>query len=92
MLRQILAEFHQAAGPLCLDDLSRKLDVETSALDGMLQTLVRAGRLLELAPTTSGCAACPAQGGCLILTYGPQKRYFLPGESANKRMANKALP
>lgn len=78
MLRQILAEFQQAAGPLCLDELSRKLEVESSALDGMLQTLVRSHRLLEINPTASGCVACPARGGCIILTNGIQKSYALP--------------
>jgi hypothetical protein len=77
MLSQILAEFQQAHGPLCLDELSRKLDIETSALEGMLQTLVRRGRLLEMNPTHPGCVACPARGGCVILTNGVQKSYFL---------------
>jgi hypothetical protein len=77
MLSQILAEFRQARGPLCLDELSRKLDIENSALEGMLQTLVRRGRLLEITPISYGCPACPARGGCVILTNGVQKSYFL---------------
>jgi hypothetical protein len=84
MLRQILAEFQQAAGPLCVDELSRKLEVEVSALDGMLQTLVRNRRLLEISPTTSGCVTCPAKGGCIILTNGVQKSYFLPPQHRTK--------
>ncbi len=84
MLRQILAEFQQAAGPLCVDELSRKLDIEASALDGMLQTLVRSQRLLEIDPTASGCGSCPAKGGCIILTNGVQKSYFLPPQNRTK--------
>ncbi len=82
MLRQILTEFQQAAGPLCVDELSRKLEIETSALDGMLQTLVRSRRLLEINPTVSGCVSCPAKGGCIILTNGVQKSYFLPPKNS----------
>lgn len=84
MLRQILAEFQQAVGPLCVDELSRKLDVEASALDGMLQTLVRSQRLLEIDPTASGCVSCPAKGGCIILTNGVQKSYFLPPQNRTR--------
>lgn len=82
MLGQILAEFQKAAGPLCVDELSRELEVEASALDGMLQTLVRSQRLLEINPTTSGCVTCPAKGGCIILTNGVQKSYFLPPKNS----------
>jgi hypothetical protein len=64
--------------------LSRKLDVEASALDGMLQTLVRSNRLVEINPTSSGCGACPAKGGCIILTNGRQKSYSLPAQNRVK--------
>ena len=77
MLKQILAEFQQTKTSVCLDELSRKLEIETSALEGMLQTLVQRGRLQEIGPTPYNCVACPARGGCVILTNGVQKRYFL---------------
>ena len=77
MLQQILTEFRQAQRPLCPDELSHKLAIETSALEGMLHTLVRAGRLLEIDPTDQSCVACPAKGGCIILTNGLQKSYAL---------------
>lgn len=77
MLKQILVEFQQAHGAICLDELSRKMAVESSALEGMLHTLVQAGRLLEIDPTDQGCVACPAKGGCIILTNGLQKSYIM---------------
>ena len=78
MLRQILSEFQQAKTPLCLDELSRKLAIEANALEGMLQTLVQSGRLREIGPIDNSCVACPARGGCVIMTNGVQKSYFLP--------------
>ncbi len=81
MLQQILAEFRQARTPLCLDELSRKLEIESSALEGMLQILVRSGRLVEFGPASYGCGACPARGGCVIMTNGLQKSYFLPRQA-----------
>jgi hypothetical protein len=77
MLKQILAEFKQARAPLCPDELSRKLELEPSALEGMLHTLVRSGRLLEIDPSDFECVACPAKGGCIILSRGVQKSYIL---------------
>ena len=77
ILKEILAEFQQATTPLCAAELSHKLEIETAALEGMLQTLVQRGRLLEIDPGQPGCVACPARGGCVILTNGVQKSYFL---------------
>jgi hypothetical protein len=75
MLSQILNEFQQNPG-LCLDELSQKLAVEAGALEGMLQTLVRKGRLLEIDPGQAACQACPAKGGCLLIG-GLGKGYIL---------------
>ena len=77
MLRQILAEFQNTRQPLCLDELSQKLAVESRALEGMLQTLVQRGRLLIIDPAQQGCVACPTRGGCMILSNGLQKSYVL---------------
>jgi hypothetical protein len=75
MLKEILDQFQQASTPLCVTELSQKLDIDSSALEGMLQTLVRSGRLLEIDPNDQSCVACPAKGGCIILTNGLQKTY-----------------
>lgn len=77
ILNEILAEFQQATTPLCAAELSQKLAIDTAALEGMLQTLVQRGRLLEIDPGQPGCVACPARGGCVILSNGVQKSYFL---------------
>jgi hypothetical protein len=67
MLKQILTEFERSPTTLCLDELSRKLGVTPSALEGMLDTLARKGRLLEINSGPNACLACPARGGCVIL-------------------------
>lgn len=76
MLKEIMAEFQQNERPLCLTELSQKLAVETSALEGMVQILVRKGRLLEIEPTPSGCHLCPIKAGCFLMSES-QKSYYL---------------
>ena len=77
MLKEILAEFRQTPMPLCAADLTAKLPVDSRALEGMLQTLVERGRLVELANAAGACHTCPVRGGCVVLTYGVPKRYAL---------------
>ena len=45
MLRQVLETLEQAQGPIPLDELSRQLGIEHSALEGMVSFWVRKGRL-----------------------------------------------
>ena len=62
MLSKILSEFRQTDGPVDLRDLSQRLDIDRSALEGMLETLVRQGKLKEI--TSEGCARCDRSGTC----------------------------
>lgn len=74
MLRQVLQELESARGLVSLDDVSRKLGVERSALDGMVDFWVRKGRLRadyltagtgSCAGDTCGafCSSCPLAEG-----------------------------
>jgi hypothetical protein len=54
LLSQIVKEFKESGGTINLSELSRRLGVEPSALNGMLEVLVRQGRLQK---------ACAAGGG-----------------------------
>ena len=63
MLSQIVKEFKESGGTIDLVELSRKLGVEPSALNGMLETLVRQGRLQKTCAAGGGscggsCQSC----------------------------------
>ena len=81
MLRRVLAEIHQAPGPLTLAELSRRTGVEPGALDGMLRWWERRGRITAGEPALPATCrgticgdACPGIDACpyiarLPLTY-----------------------
>jgi hypothetical protein len=64
LLDRVVAEAKCADGPLLMRDLAARLGVEESALRGMVQVLVRKGRIsaseIEFPRETSSCpdAAC----------------------------------
>ena len=62
MLTEILKEFKEADGPLDMKALSQRLGVEQSALEGMVETLVRQGKLKEVGP--EDCAHCDKSASC----------------------------
>ena len=64
MLSRILEEFKNISEPLDLNELSRRLGVERSALDGMLQLLVHKGRLREIGSGMETCAHCAGHLSC----------------------------
>ena len=73
MLWQVLHAVEAAQAPLDLNELSRRLDVERSVLDGMIQFWVRKGRLVDDAATAGqvtdacaahGCGGCSGAQGC----------------------------
>ena len=72
MLWKVLHEVEAAKAPLDLNELSRRLDVDRSVLDGMIQFWVRKGRLVDDAAgaTTASvvCATHTCGGSC----SGPQ--------------------
>ena len=70
MLSRILKGFEQARGPLDLNELSRRTGVERSALDGMLEFLVRKGKLREVGLGTEACAHCAGRLSCAQLQMG----------------------
>ncbi len=72
MLSRALAEIERAGGALQVNELSRRLGVEPSAMECMLQHLLRRGKLKAYEPQeawgSSGCSgcsrSCPGAGGC----------------------------
>lgn len=64
MLTQLLHLLEQNHGRLHLADLSRQLGAEPGAVLGMIETLVRKGRLVEAPPACGVCETCPLHSGC----------------------------
>lgn len=89
MLHRVLQEIEAAQGAVNLGELSRKLGVERSALDGMIGYWVRKGRLrdesqpveIPLNNCTSGSCghACPGPQSCPFVMQLP-KSYTLRGQ------------
>jgi hypothetical protein len=85
VLKQLLQEIESSQGPLSLDDLSRKLGVERSALEGMIAFWVRKGRLKEdyaaalqgMCPGAECDLTCPEAERCWLLTNLPRS-FSLP--------------
>ncbi|MEF3275611.1 MAG: FeoC-like transcriptional regulator [Chloroflexus sp.] len=76
MLYQILAILEQAEEPLSLHELSRRLNVEPSALEGMIAFWVRKGRLRDSAAVScgqqAGCVCNAHRQGCPLRHSGPR--------------------
>ncbi|HHJ06798.1 MAG TPA: hypothetical protein ENK24_04790 [Anaerolineae bacterium] len=73
MLHKVLNEFETAQGALNLNDLARNLNVERSALEGMIQFWVRKGRIKDsLLANSADLAACSSAGSCAGSCSGPQ--------------------
>lgn len=87
MLQQVLTEIKASQGAIRLDELSRKLDVERSALEGMISFLVQKGHLrdeekheeamlCEAGSVCSSGASCPGPQACPFVMKRP-KTYSL---------------
>lgn len=63
-LSGVLREFENARRDLTLAEVARKLGIERGALDGMIQLLVRKGRLREVGGAEGSCAGCGLRPGC----------------------------
>jgi hypothetical protein len=81
MLSRILVAIRTAGRPLCLADLQRELDLDASALEGMLETLVARGRLRTIRFDDAGCGGCPIRSGCFIMADGVAATYALTGDA-----------
>jgi len=72
MLSRIIKELEGAGGAIDLNELSQRLDVQRSALDGMIETLVRKGRLrqVEAGEPPPMCASCGKRSACTLVSIG----------------------
>ena len=79
MLSKILSEFRKSPGPIGSSELSRRLDIERGALDGMLGILVRQGKIKEVDSGQAACTYCSQCFGCPYAqgTPGAEKVFSL---------------
>lgn len=76
MLNQLLALLAGRRNALSLDEISRELQAQPGAVLGMLELLVRRGRLVEIGPDGGYCATCGLESQCSLLA-ARGKRYVL---------------
>lgn len=63
MLTRIMKELKKSGGT-SLSELCNRFKVEPSALDGMLETLVRQGKIKEVYAEVPACSNCCNSSGC----------------------------
>lgn len=71
MLSRILQEFRQQNKPIELKSLSRELEIEPDALQGMLEHLEQLGKLERVnidAQCSQACTQCASAAECHLLT------------------------
>lgn len=77
MLQRLLSCIEEADGPISFDDLSRRLRVERSALEPMLDLLIRKGLLTQWGQGETEVAC--AGGACETSCSGVQGCPFIVG-------------
>ena len=89
MLNQVLREIESAKGSITVPELSRKMGVEIDAMEGMIQFLVRKGRLqdddiVKNCSTDSGsCTSSNCETSSCIFIAKMPKTYSIPMPAAN---------
>lgn len=66
MLSQLIHLLDENEGELDLAAVSRSLDAQPSAVAGMLETLVRKGRVIEIGPDCGVCDSCGLSSQCAL--------------------------
>jgi hypothetical protein len=70
VLAQIIKECRESGGIINLNDLSHRLGIDRSALDGMMDTLVKQGKLQAISAIDANCRNC--SGSCQGCTYASE--------------------
>jgi hypothetical protein len=68
MLNQVLQEIETAKGPITMGELSRKLGIELTALEGMIQFWVQKGRLQVDDQSSDADCGCGSSGACATIS------------------------
>ncbi|MFN2221703.1 MAG: FeoC-like transcriptional regulator [Chloroflexota bacterium] len=87
MLSQLIQLLEENEGEVDLVAVSRRLDAQPSAVAGMLETLIRKGRVIEIKPACGVCDSCALSSHC-TLPARRIKRY----EVVRRRTINRRSP
>ena len=89
MLSEILNSF-KTGEPQDIEEMSQRLGTERSALEGMLMTLVRQGKLKEVILGSEDCNHCSGRASCVHFHKGETlgKVYELVEESRYKEVSD----
>ncbi|MCC6985790.1 MAG: helix-turn-helix domain-containing protein [Anaerolineales bacterium] len=75
MLNQLVDLLARQRDGMSLSEISRALNAQPSAVQSMIELLVRKGKLIEIGPDGKACAACGMVSDCnLLAAHG--KRYL----------------
>lgn len=75
MLSQLIDLLSNKEDGLSLFEISRQMNAQPTAVQSMLDLLVKKGRLIEVGPDGKHCAACGLESNCqLLAVHG--KRYI----------------
>ena len=66
MLSQLVHLIEENEGEIDLVAISRSLDAQPSAVTGMLDTLVRKGRVVEIGTDCGFCDSCGLSNQCVL--------------------------
>jgi hypothetical protein len=83
MLARLLNLLAEREHGLSLMEISRLLEAQPSAVEAMLHTLVRRGRLVEIGPDGGVCSECGEQVQCGLLA-ARGSRYALAAHPGKK--------
>lgn len=76
-LRQVLALFENADGPLSLGIAAHELNISQARLEGMIQYWVRKGQIRE-AYVQGQCSSCGLRGECPFVMKMPRTYELAP--------------
>jgi predicted Zn-ribbon and HTH transcriptional regulator len=62
MVEQILTEFEKADTVMCLEEIAQRIGKDSRVVDGVMETLIRMGKVIEIKSTL--CSSCPLHATC----------------------------
>lgn len=73
MLARLMQLLEQSQGQIDLPELGQQLHAQPTAVAGMIDTLVRMGRLAEVRPACVDCPACAMRDRCILPLTQPRR-------------------